>query len=564
MMRNLPLNARRRDNSSSTNRIPAAVAVDSDDAAVLEAMGHKQELKRNFSMLSMLGLAFAILNTWTALAASITLALPSGGSSAVIWGLAVAGICNLCLAASLAEFLSAYPTAGGQYHWAAIVSWKSSSRAISYTTGWINVCGWVALSASGPLLGSTFVINIVSLLHPTYDARPWHQFLIYIAFALTALVLNALFTRFLPYFTKAAFLWSVAGFVVIVIAVLACASPNFQTGSFVYGNFINNVGWPDGLAWMLGLLQGAFALTGFDATAHMIEEIPDARRQGPKIMLYCIAIGMFTGFIFLSGILFCVNNIYHVITAPWGPLLQIFMDATKSKAGSTCLLIFPLVCMVFTTVTLVCTSTRMSYAFARDRGMPFSGFFARVHPTLEVPLNALFWTIGWVIVFGCIFLGSSSTFSAISSASVVALGVTYAIPPSINVLRGRIMLPEDRSFKLPGAWGWVINIIGILWTILTTILFVFPPNIPVTANNMNYCIVAFGIMLVIAGATWILNGRKHYKGPHVDVQALMDHQIQGEDPQLMCGDCERQGSREAEEGVCTELKDKREKKASLA
>ena len=56
-------------------------------SAALEQLGVKQELKRNFSMTSMLGLAFAILNTWTALAASITLALPSGGPSAVIWGL---------------------------------------------------------------------------------------------------------------------------------------------------------------------------------------------------------------------------------------------------------------------------------------------------------------------------------------------------------------------------------------------------------------------------------------------------------------------------------------------
>lgn len=194
----------------------------------------------------------------------------------------------------------------------------------------------------------------------------------------------------------------------------------------------------------------------------MIEEIPNPHRQGPKIMLYCIVIGMVTGFIFLSSLLFCVNNIDDVITASWGPVLQIFMDATKSKAGSICLLIFPLFCMLFTTVTLVCTSTRMSYAFARDRGMPFSSFFARVHPTLEVPLNALFWTVGWVIVFGCIFLGSSSSFNAITSAAVVALGVTYAIPPAIHLLRGRSMLPEDRSFKIPGVLGWVLNIVSFL------------------------------------------------------------------------------------------------------
>ncbi|PNY26356.1 Choline transport protein, partial [Tolypocladium capitatum] len=501
-----------------------------EDAAALERLGHRQELKRNFSMVSMLGLAFAILNTWTALAASINLALPSGGASSVIWGLMVAGVCNMCLAASLAEFLSAYPTAGGQYHWAAIVSWPASSRAISYATGWINVSGWVSLSATGGLLGSTFIVNIISLLHADYDPQPWHQFLIYIAFTVIALLINAFLTRLLPLFTKAAFFWSMAGFVVISITVLACASPNYQSGKFVYGQFINEVGWPDGMAWMLGLLQGAFALTGFDATAHMIEEIPEPQRQGPRIMLYCIGIGMFTGFIFLSCMLFCVNNVDDVIKAPYGPLLQIFMDATKSPAGSTCLLMFPLVCMLFTTTTLLATSSRMSYAFARDHGMPFSHVFAQVHPGLDVPLNALLWTAAWVIVFGCIFLGSSSTFNAITSASVVALGVTYAIPPAINVLRGRKMLPENRSFKLPEPLGWILNLVGIMWSIVTTVLFVFPPQLPVTPNNMNYCIVAFGVILLIAGLTWIFDGRKNYEGPKMDIQGLIEGRVEGMGP----------------------------------
>ncbi|KAG6002565.1 hypothetical protein E4U54_000855 [Claviceps lovelessii] len=95
-------------------------------------------------------------------------------------------------------------------------------------------------------------------------------------------------------------------------------------------------------------------------------------------MLYSVGIGISTGFIFLSGLLFRVHSIE-----------DIFMDATRSKAGSICLAIYPLLSILFTTVILIFTSTRMSYAFARGRGMPFSSFFARVHPTLEVPLNAL-------------------------------------------------------------------------------------------------------------------------------------------------------------------------------
>lgn len=249
----------------------------------------------------------------------------------------------------------------------------------------------------------------------------------------------------------------------------------------------------------------------------MIEEIPNAREEGPKIMIYCIIIGMVSGFIFLSCLLFVLKDVETVLNAGAGPLLQIFFDATNSKAGSVCLVMFPLLCMVFTVTAIMTTSGRMTYAFARDRGLPFSHVFAKVHPTLDVPVNALIWTAVWVIIFGLILLGSSSTFNAITAASVVALGVTYAIPPTINCLRGGNQLPESRMFKLSPPVRWMCNLVGIAWTILTTVLFVFPPELPVTSSNMNYCIAAFGVILMIAAGTWIFDGRKNYKGPRLEV-----------------------------------------------
>ena len=81
-------------------------------------------------------------------------------------GLITAGICNLALAASMAEFLSAYPTAGGQYHWVAVISWPKWVPLLSWITGWINVSGWIALTASGGLLGSQFVVGVISLYNP--------------------------------------------------------------------------------------------------------------------------------------------------------------------------------------------------------------------------------------------------------------------------------------------------------------------------------------------------------------------------------------------------------------
>jgi amino acid permease (GABA permease) len=464
---------------------PAEQDLSSVDAQQLAALGHKAELKRNFSFLSMLGLAFAILNSWTALSASLSLALPSGGSTSVIWGLVTAGVCNLCLAASLAEFLSAYPTAGGQYHWVAVISWKRWVPLLSWITGWINTSGWIALVASGGLLGSQLIQGAISLYHPDYSPQRWHQFLIYIAYNVIAFCINAFMNGLLPYVNKTAITWSILGFVVISITVLSCAAPNYASAKFVFAEFINETGWPDGIAWLLGLLQGGLGLTGFDAVAHMIEEIPNATVEGPKIMVYCVCIGTFTGMVFLMVLLFVSGgDVESIISSANGPLLQILYNATNSRAGAVCLLIFPLVCLLFATTAIMTTSTRMVYAFARDGGLPVSRFFAQVHGRLDVPLNALYLTTALVLIFGCIFLGSSSAFNAIISASVVALGVSYAIPIAINCLRGRKMLPP-RSFVLPPLFAWFANLLGIAYVIVTTVLFVFPPELPVTASNMS-------------------------------------------------------------------------------
>ncbi|KAK4076977.1 uncharacterized protein Triagg1_3944 [Trichoderma aggressivum f. europaeum] len=518
---------------------------ENSDDAQLAAMGHQPELNRNFSTLSMLGLAFAVLNSWTALSASLSLSLTSGGSTGVVWGLVTAGICNLCIAASLAEFLSAYPTAGGQYHWVAAISWPKWVPVLSWVTGWVNVAGWVALVATNALLSSQLILGIISATHPDYEPQRWHQFLIYIGFTLASFVINAFLNSFLPLLYRGAFVWSIGGFVLVSITVLACASPDYNTAYFVFREFINETGWPDGIAWLLGLLQGGLGVTAFDAVAHMIEgnqllhkyhqttssqlltikpEIPNAALEGPKIMVICVGIGTFTGAIFLIVLLFVAGNIDEVISSAAGPLLQILIHATSNTAGAICLLMLPLVCLIFATFSVMTTSSRMIFAFARDGGLPASKFFARVHPKLGLPLNALILTSVVVIIFGLIFLGSSSAFNAIISASVVTLDLSYGLPIAVNCLQGRRKLPE-RKWVLPSWFGWTADIISLSYIALTTVLFVFPPILPVTGSNMNYCIVAFAIIIAISLFQWIVDGRKNFTGPRVN---LVSGQVMGE------------------------------------
>lgn len=91
------------------------------------------------------------------------------------------------------------------------------------------------------------------------------------------------------------------------------------------------------------------------------------------------------------------------------------------------------------------------------------------------------------------------------------------MPILINCLQGRRKLPETRPFILPSWFAWIANIIGLVYIIITTVLFFFPPDLPVDGNSMNYCIVVFGIWMLICAVWWFVSGRKNYTGPKVQI-----------------------------------------------
>lgn len=68
--------------------------------------------KKHLSKLALMGMSFAILNTWSASSISIYLGLIDGGPASIVWGMLTATLFNLSIAASLSELCHVYPTAG--------------------------------------------------------------------------------------------------------------------------------------------------------------------------------------------------------------------------------------------------------------------------------------------------------------------------------------------------------------------------------------------------------------------------------------------------------------------
>lgn len=83
--------------------------------------------------------------------------------------------------------------------------------------------------------------------------------------------------------------WSVLGVIVISAVILATSDKN--SAKFVFTDFANEVGYSDGVAWILGLLQSALSLIGYDVVMHMTEEMPTPRKDAPQAILLSILVG---------------------------------------------------------------------------------------------------------------------------------------------------------------------------------------------------------------------------------------------------------------------------------
>lgn len=170
-------------------------------------------------------------------------------------------------------------------------------------------------------------------------------------------------------------------------------------------------------------------------------------------------------------------------------------------------------------------ASRMTHAFARDGGLPFSKFFSRTNHKTGVPDRCVILVTILVIIFGCIYLGSSAALNAILSSSVVFLNVSYCIPIALLLFRGRHLL-HPPSFPAPTHslgrfWGPLVNVVGLAFTALTTVFFVFPPDLPVDALNMNYAVAVFGLIAIVAAVLWVTVAHKDFIGPR-DLGGLLE------------------------------------------
>ena len=77
----------------------------------------------------------------------------------------------------------------------------------------------------------------------------------------------------------------------IIISITILATSDKNDANFVFTDFANETGWSDGVAWVLGLLQSALSVIGYDVVMHMTEEMPNPSADAPKAIILSIVVG---------------------------------------------------------------------------------------------------------------------------------------------------------------------------------------------------------------------------------------------------------------------------------
>ncbi|CRK05832.1 hypothetical protein BN1723_001636 [Verticillium longisporum] len=130
----------------------------------------------------MVAMAFAILNTWIALAGSIGLVLPSGGPVSLLYGFVFCVMCNFALTASLGELAAIWPTAGGQYHFVYALCSTKWKRVMSFWVGWTNIVGWLIVVTVQGFFAALFICAAsVVASDGRFVVTQWNTYLIFLA-----------------------------------------------------------------------------------------------------------------------------------------------------------------------------------------------------------------------------------------------------------------------------------------------------------------------------------------------------------------------------------------------
>jgi amino acid transporter len=473
-----------------------------DDLGRLRALGYRQELARRLGTFSNFALSFSIICILAGGITSFHLGLCSvgGASIGLAWPLVV--LIALSVAATMGHLASAFPTAGGLYHWAAFLG----GRGWGWTTAWLNLAGLVTVLAA--INVGTFRFALGALLRSPLS--PQAEFLAQAIcvglITVSQASINHIGISLTAKLTDFSGYWILIISLVLTVSLLAFA-PGFEPARLVtFENYSGTAGggvWPAtqqlGLLFALGALLPAYTITGFDASAHAAEETLSAARSVPRGIVQSVLVSGVAGWILLSAAVLAAPSLSAAAAHGDRAFLAI-MESVLPRTLVVALVVAIVVAQYLCGLATVTSASRMAFAFARDGGLPWAKQMRWVCPRRKSPAYAI-WAVA---IASLLFTIHTPVYATITAVCTIFLYLSYVVPTALGAWAFGRTWNVVGPWSL-GAWYRPLALLSAVGCVFLIIVGMQPPN-----ERSIWVVGGTGLVL---GVGWFAIARHHFEGP---------------------------------------------------
>lgn len=483
-----------------------------EDVKVLHGMGYAQELSRSMSKFSNFAISFSIICILSGGINSFAQAISSVGGAGAGIGWIVGCILSGMFALSMAQIASAFPTAGGLYHWGSILG----NRFVGWLTAWLNLLGLITVLGAINIGTAYFFAGTFGGMFGFTGSDM--QVVVFVA-AVT--IIQAIFNHIGIKATT--FLTDISGYIifattaVLVVACLVFAPDIDITRLWTFENFSGEAGgnvFPqsDSKAYLflLCLLLPVYTITGYDASAHTSEETKNAATSVPKGIVTSVFWSSIVGWVMICAITLAIPDMTAAAATGWGVFFHT-MDAVMPAGLKSVLYLGIFIAQLLCGLATVTSASRMLFAFSRDDGMPVgSKALATVSPKYRTPVNAI-WTatvlcILYVVLAMMIKVGETSIYVIVVNSTLVFLFLSFSVP-----LVAGLFAYGGPKWPNPGPWALstgvykLVTVLSVVGMAVILFIAVAPPN-----ERVLWVVLGF---IALALVMWVLVENRRFEGP---------------------------------------------------
>ncbi len=493
----------------------------SEDLKVLHGMGYAQELHRSMGRFSNFAISFSIICILSGGINSLGQATSGAGGAAVGIGWPIGAAISGVFALALAQISSAYPTAGGLYHWGSILG----NRFTGWFSAWLNLLGLVTVL--GAINVGTFYF-FLGAFGPMFglDDTLAHR----VGFVAAITALQALVNHFGIRLT--AKLTDFSGFLILgtaaVLTIVCLASaPSWDFARLVtFSNFTGTEGasgvWPIAvsgtMAFLLGLLLPIYTITGYDASAHTSEETINAAQSVPRGMVSSVLWSGLAGWVMLCAFVLMLPSMEEAAQQGWNVFFW-GMDVQVNPALKTLLYIAIFASQWLCGLATVTSASRMLFAFSRDGGIPgASRQLATVSPKFRTPVASIWAASTLAVLFvwftSAITIAGTPAYSIVVSCTVIFLFLSFALPIALGLLTiGGPKWPRMGPWSLGIGVYRLVAVLSLFAMALIFYIGVQPPNDWALAITVGFVLLSFLV--------WFAFENRRFQGPPIGDQIAM-------------------------------------------